>query len=179
MSRPGGLSEVFEADGKVEFICDLMRTEVEARTGKKYDMFKAEMYKTHVVVGTNYFIKVYVGGDDHVHLSVYQKLPCDGGTLELTEIQQGKSHHDPIEMKMKREMKHEVEARTGKIYPIFKAKLYRTQVVAGINYLIKVQVGEEKYDHLQIFQALPCDGGTLDLTGIQQGKSSDDPLVPF
>ena len=35
-----------------------MRTEVEARLRKKYDMFKAETYKTQVVAGTNYFIKV-------------------------------------------------------------------------------------------------------------------------
>ncbi|XP_060939993.1 cystatin-B-like [Limanda limanda] len=97
MSLLGGLSEVLEADGVTEVICDMMRTEVEARTGKNYDMFKPEMYKTQLVAGTNYFIKVYVGGDDHVHLRVYQKLPCNGGTLELTEIQQGKSHHDPID----------------------------------------------------------------------------------
>ncbi|XP_062235678.1 cystatin-B-like [Platichthys flesus] len=97
MSVGGGLSEVLEADGKIQLICDMVRTEVEARLRKKYDMFKAETYKTQVVAGTKYFIKVHVGGDDHLHLAVSQKLPCDGGNCLLTNIREGKSHHDRIE----------------------------------------------------------------------------------
>ncbi|XP_062235727.1 cystatin-B-like [Platichthys flesus] len=76
-------------------------------------------------------------------------------------------------------MKHEVEVMTGKNYVVFTAKLYKTQVVAGTNYLIKVHVGEDGYDHLIVYQKLPCDGGTLQLTGIQENKRLDDPLVPF
>ncbi|XP_053268645.1 cystatin-B [Pleuronectes platessa] len=97
MSVGGGLSEVLEADGKIQLICDMVRTEVEARLRKKYDMFKAEIYKMQVVAGTKYLIKVHVGGDDHLHLSVTHKLPCDGGNCLLTDIHQDKSHHDPIE----------------------------------------------------------------------------------
>ncbi|XP_053268683.1 cystatin-B-like [Pleuronectes platessa] len=76
-------------------------------------------------------------------------------------------------------MKHEAEAKTGKNYIVFTAKLYRKQVVAGTNYLIKVHVGEEEYDHLIVCQKLPYNGGTLQLTGIQENKRLDDPLVPF
>ncbi|XP_053268972.1 cystatin-B [Pleuronectes platessa] len=97
MSLGGELSEVFGADGKVESICDKVRNEVEARLRKKYDMFKPDNYKTQVVTGTNYFIKVHVGGDEHLHLAVSQKLPCDGGNCLLTNIREGKSCHDPIE----------------------------------------------------------------------------------
>ncbi|XP_062235731.1 cystatin-B-like [Platichthys flesus] len=97
MSVGGGLSEVFEADGKVELICDMVWNEVEARLRKKYDMFKPKTYRTQDVAGTKYFIKVHVGGEDHLHLSVTLKLPCDGGNCVLTNIHEGKTHHDPIE----------------------------------------------------------------------------------
>ncbi|XP_062235730.1 cystatin-B-like [Platichthys flesus] len=97
MSVGGGLSEVLEADGKIQLVCDMVRTEVEARLRKKYDMFKAETYKTQVVAGTKYLIKVHVGGEDHLHLSVTLKLPCDDGKCVLTNIHQDKKHHDPIE----------------------------------------------------------------------------------
>ncbi|XP_034428214.1 cystatin-B-like [Hippoglossus hippoglossus] len=97
MACCGGLSEVLEADEKVQTICDAMKPVAETRTGTNYVVFTAKSYKTQLVAGTNYFIKVHVGGEEYVHLRIYKKLPCYGGTLELTEIQQGKSHDDPIE----------------------------------------------------------------------------------
>ncbi|XP_071341271.1 cystatin-B-like [Trachinotus anak] len=93
----GGVNAAQDANEEVQKICDSMKSHAEEKTGKTYEVFTAKVYKTQLVAGTNYFIKVHVGGDEHVHLRVYKKLPCHGNELELSGVQQNKSHHDPIE----------------------------------------------------------------------------------
>ncbi|XP_070709240.1 cystatin-B-like [Pempheris klunzingeri] len=72
-----------------------------------------------------------------------------------------------------------VQAKTDKIYEEFRAIQYREQVVAGVIYLIKVDVGGRKFIHLKVLQVLPCNGGGLELLGLQQDKTKEEPLVPF
>ncbi|XP_063052189.1 cystatin-B-like [Engraulis encrasicolus] len=60
-------------------------------------------------------------------------------------------------------------------YPI----LYRMQVVAGTNYFIKVHVDEDKYVHICVSQALPCNGGECSISGIQSNKTLEDPIDYF
>ncbi|KAM8731737.1 cystatin-A1-like isoform 1-T1 [Acanthopagrus schlegelii] len=72
-----------------------------------------------------------------------------------------------------------VQGKTSKIYQEYRAITYRTQVVAGINYIFKVCVGGPKYIHVKVFQALPCYGGHLKLSGVQEDKTQDDAHEPF
>lgn len=97
MPMCGGTSEVKEANDEVQQICNDVKPHAEQKAGKTYDVFTAKSFKTQLVAGTNYFIKVHVGGDDHVHLRVWKKLPCNGGELELSSMQHSKAHDDPIE----------------------------------------------------------------------------------
>ncbi|KAK1138440.1 cystatin-B-like [Acipenser oxyrinchus oxyrinchus] len=76
-------------------------------------------------------------------------------------------------------VKNKAEELAGKNFAVFTATKFRSQVVAGINYLIKVHVGGAECVHLLVFQPLPCEGKSLVLNGIQTSKHQDDELVPF
>ncbi|KAM9337061.1 cystatin-B-like [Symphorus nematophorus] len=93
----GGLSPPADADEKIQKLCDAVKTHAEEKAGRKFDVFIAKCYLKQLVAGTNYFIKVHVGGDEHIHLRVYEKLPHCGGELQLSDMQHPKTLQDPIE----------------------------------------------------------------------------------
>ncbi|XP_074550088.1 cystatin-A5-like [Halichoeres trimaculatus] len=74
------------------------------------------------------------------------------------------------------EVKPQVESKTGRNFDIFNALLYRKQIVNGNNFLIKVYVGGSYYIHIMVYQNL---SGEKTVTGVQEGHSKDDPLIPF
>ncbi|KAK7172530.1 hypothetical protein R3I93_002596 [Phoxinus phoxinus] len=82
-------------------------------------------------------------------------------------------------------VKSQMEKKTGFRFKDFIPILYKSQVVAGINYLVKVVVSQEdgveedKCVHVLIFQALDCNGGKLSVTRVQTHKTIMDPLNSF
>ncbi|NXS46146.1 CYTB protein, partial [Balaeniceps rex] len=77
------------------------------------------------------------------------------------------------------QVKPQFESRENMTCGIFKAIVFATQVVAGINYFIKVQVSDDNYVHLRVFQSLPYENQGPRLVNFQTGKTRDDPLTYF
>ncbi|XP_026716970.1 cystatin-B-like isoform X2 [Athene cunicularia] len=73
-----------------------VKPHLEAKEGKKFDVFTAVEFKTQVVAGTNYFIKVHVGNDEFMHLRVFRSLPHENKPLSLHSYQSSKTKHDEL-----------------------------------------------------------------------------------
>jgi len=95
MMMPGGLSEERSADNDVQELIEKVREAAEEKAGKSFAQYTAVSYSTQVVAGTNYFVKVNVGGE-HVHLRVFVPLPYTRKEPALTSLQLGKTEEDPI-----------------------------------------------------------------------------------
>ncbi|XP_044837000.1 cystatin-B-like isoform X2 [Mauremys mutica] len=79
---------------------------------------------------------------------------------------------------IRREVKPQLEEKDKKPYPVFVAITYKSQVVAGTNYLIKVSVSNSNDEcvHLRVFQSLPHENEGPSLTSYETGKTKNDPL---
>ncbi|XP_031419563.1 cystatin-B-like [Clupea harengus] len=92
MSICGGLTEVKDATPEIQTMCDGVKADVEEKAGKEYEIYTAKKYKSQIVSGTNYFIKVHVGGDDYIHITINKH----GYRMRLVGVQTNKTESDEI-----------------------------------------------------------------------------------
>ncbi|XP_006105472.1 cystatin-B-like [Myotis lucifugus] len=101
MSAPihllGAPSEVEPATAEIQAIADKVKSQLEEKENKKYPIFKATEYRSQLVQGTNYFIKVQVGDDDFVHLRVFESFPYENKALALRNYQTNKTKQDKLD----------------------------------------------------------------------------------
>ncbi|XP_001491190.3 cystatin-B [Equus caballus] len=77
------------------------------------------------------------------------------------------------------QVKSQLEEKENKKFPIFKAVEFRSQVVAGTNHFIKVQVGDDDFVHIRVFKSLPHENKPLALSSYQTNKARHDELSYF
>ncbi|XP_020622042.1 cystatin-B-like [Orbicella faveolata] len=94
----GQLSEEKKATKEVQDICDEVKNRAEYKGKASYDQFDAVSFKTQLVSGTHYFIKVHVGNNSYVHLRVFKCLPHIGSHLELHAMKTGLTKEDSLEI---------------------------------------------------------------------------------
>ena len=92
----GGFGDAKEADENVKKIATDMRQKVEEELGETFLKFKAVLYTTQVVAGTNYLIKVYVGHQKYIHIKVFVPLPFRNQPNELLNVEANKIFTDPL-----------------------------------------------------------------------------------
>lgn len=91
---PGGLSELKNADDEIQLIVDEIK-EIFFTKFYNSETFEVDSYKTQVVNGTNYFIKIKTD-KEHVHLRVHQSLPCNSSKITYVNQQLDKTKTDEI-----------------------------------------------------------------------------------
>ncbi|XP_023048102.2 cystatin-B-like [Piliocolobus tephrosceles] len=92
----GASAAVQPATAETRDIADQVRSQLEEKENKKFPVFKAVSFKSQLVAGTNYFIKVHVGNKDFVHLRVFKSLPHENKPLTLSDYQTNKAKHDEL-----------------------------------------------------------------------------------
>ena len=93
---PGGLGEAQPANDDIQQLVNQVKSQLAAHApGNESKDLKAISFKSQVVAGTNYFIKVHAG-DQHLHLKVHKPLPHTRNPAEIMSVQSGKTHRDEI-----------------------------------------------------------------------------------
>jgi len=93
---PGGLTDVKEGDEASQKAADAVRSRIDAQMGGANSIvsFKVVQYKTQVVAGTNFFLKIQIAPEKYIHVKVFRDLQ---GHYQLTGLDQNKTQQDPID----------------------------------------------------------------------------------
>jgi len=171
----GGWCGPYPATEEVQTIANEVRSSVELRYGD-LKMYKAIEFKSQVVAGAKFEIKIQIEEEKYTVISVFQ--PLFGKEAEFKGFST-KFHHEVIPggwsaikratdeiQKICDQLRPEVKKRYGfdVNFGMYLALQYQEQVVAGQNFRIWIQIDDALvFIEIEVFRGLD---GTLTLTNI-------------
>ncbi|XP_072469921.1 cystatin-A-like [Notamacropus eugenii] len=93
---PGGVGEIQPATPEIQKIVDKVKPQFEEKSNRKYDCLEAVEYRSQMVAGTVYFVKVHFGCDQYAHLKIFEPLPQTNKPMELLDYQTDKTKDDEV-----------------------------------------------------------------------------------
>jgi len=93
----GGPSKANAADQEAHDICASVRGELEGRVGNPFQEYTAILVSKQVVAGTNFYVKIHIGGGDHVHARIFRPLPHENAAPSVHGHLSGKTADDALE----------------------------------------------------------------------------------
>lgn len=95
--RPGGLyPDARPVDATTLGVVNSVKDDILARLPAEdagTGIFEPISYKTQVVAGTNYFVKIKTAADRYIHARIYRHF---SGSTSLSDVQTGKTLEDEI-----------------------------------------------------------------------------------
>ncbi|XP_073433119.1 leukocyte cysteine proteinase inhibitor 1-like [Dendrobates tinctorius] len=91
----GGFGSEKSADAEVQATCNKVKAQFLKQSGKNSSKFEALVYRSQVVAGKNYLVKVDTG-DQCCHLKIFVPLPHTGEDPQLSGYQCGKTKKEAI-----------------------------------------------------------------------------------
>ena len=92
----GGFGDARPVDDNVKSYANEVKGKVEEKLNTKFTVYEPINYKSQVVAGANFMIKVKVDGDKYIHIKVFKPSPVNGTEKQLLDVQTGKSLNDPL-----------------------------------------------------------------------------------
>jgi len=82
----GGTGDEQAATPEVQALVDQVKDDLVTALGQAPASFQATHFKSQVVAGVNYFVRVHIGDDKHIHVRIYKHF---SGSVELHGIKHG------------------------------------------------------------------------------------------
>ena len=80
----GGFGEWRDSTDEIQSICDELRNDVETwMNSPPFIKYESVKYQSQVVAGTNYIIRIDVGEERHLEITVFESLPLPQSTRTL------------------------------------------------------------------------------------------------